>query len=277
VLYGWKPGEDLKRPVQLECGSCHQPAAKGPGVNLADQPYGPGVAKRLDGAYMQPITYTNQCRACHPITDHLNNPLPHGLQPSELQKELTRALANSRTKVAASPGEKRRVVPGNPLSAEQARNETAEDQMRKAQRFLYLGRANCGECHYYEGPKDRVVPDKIIPPQLPTVWFQHALFNHKAHTDKKIDCRECHATAYTSKDHRDILVPGIENCKQCHAEGGKTTDGKTPRFDCTECHRYHHGDQAFMAFEGWRDRRPRRDTAQLLLEFAREKRRAMRP
>ena len=65
------------------------------------------------------------------------------------------------------------------------------------------------------------------------------------------DCRECHEGAYADKAQttvegldKEILVPGIANCVQCHAPAG-TKDNKRVggvRFECSECHKYHNGD-----------------------------------
>ena len=84
-------------------------------------------------------------------------------------------------------------------------------------------------------------PQKIEPSQVPSVWYKHAKFNHASH--RAMDCRSCHEQAYASTTHTDVLLPQIDNCKQCHGparkEGGKQVAGV--RHDCTECHSYHHG------------------------------------
>ena len=46
----------------------------------------------------------------------------------------------------------------------------------------------------------------------------------------------------------DILLPGIDNCRSCHAPA-KFVAGVAQagvNHDCVECHSYHHGDQPFQ-------------------------------
>src|SRR5262249_27122640 len=76
---------------------------------------------------------------------------------------------------------------------------------------------------------------------IPEVWYAHAKFDHSKH--RPYDCKQCHAAADNSVTHADGLGPGIQTCKQCHApartEAGIVVGGS--RYDCVECHRYHHG------------------------------------
>ncbi len=121
---------------------------------------------------------------------------------------------------------------------------------------------NCAECHYYGKADAQGFPSKVEPTNVPQVWFTHAAFDHTAH--RGVSCRDCHAKSYAFeadgktpvKDASwvatDYLNPGIENCVQCHAPastgGGWLGMGSTGKssggvsFDCTECHRYHNGD-----------------------------------
>jgi len=271
--YGWKEGDDLDRVVHLECSACHTLEAKGPGAVVPDNPYGPEVAHRLEGAYLEPINYDAHCKACHPTTDQRDHPLKHGNQPAAVQKELADILAKTEPAKPPEPSAGTRVVPGNSLSAQQIREASAGDQMAKELKYLFLGRANCGECHEYKIPNNQVVPDAIDPPDIPQVWFPHALFNHKKH--EKMKCLDCHGGVATSRSKDDVLVPGIENCQKCHAKNGDRTIGATTG-DCIECHRYHHGNPAFMALQRPSDKRPWRDTADLLEAFASEKPRRVR-
>src|SRR5467141_2536407 len=47
-------------------------------------------------------------------------------------------------------------------------------------------------------------------------------------------CVSCHAKALTSTESSDILLPGIETCKTCHAPGPEYAESR-----CFECHTYH--------------------------------------
>jgi hypothetical protein len=129
----------------------------------------------------------------------------------------------------------------------------------KAETILYAHKQTCGECHNYElagkvlPPDSRALLDSLKPHEPPAfriqpqsttpIWFSHARFDHSAH--RALECSACRAGAYPgSSASGDTLVPGISNCVQCHApqrhEGDKLVGGA--RFDCSECHRYHHGD-----------------------------------
>jgi predicted CXXCH cytochrome family protein len=48
-------------------------------------------------------------------------------------------------------------------------------------------------------------------------------------------CGDCHA-AEKSASASDLMIPGIANCRQCHAgEGGGSKVANT----CIDCHGYH--------------------------------------
>jgi len=63
-------------------------------------------------------------------------------------------------------------------------------------------------------------------------WLPHAKFDHDAH--RSFTCTSCHARALNSTEMSDVLVPGIENCKTCHAPGPEHAESR-----CFECHIYH--------------------------------------
>ena len=63
-------------------------------------------------------------------------------------------------------------------------------------------------------------------------WFPYARFGHQSH--RMLDCTACHHDARTSTRTRDVLLPTIADCRQCHS---RATAGV--RSDCQECHTYH--------------------------------------
>ena len=109
---------------------------------------------------------------------------------------------------------------------------------------------------------------RIEPSNIPDVWFRQARFDHAAH--RAMNCAECHAKASVSVVHTDVLLPGIDNCLQCHAPrsgSGAAAKGGV-RFACVECHSYHHGDGPLQGL-GAGARNPRqRLTAQDFLSGA---------
>jgi hypothetical protein len=72
----------------------------------------------------------------------------------------------------------------------------------------------------------------VRPANIPTRWMQHAKFDHESH--RPFTCLSCHAKALTSTESSDILLPGIETCRRCHAPGPEHAESR-----CFECHTYH--------------------------------------
>ena len=65
-----------------------------------------------------------------------------------------------------------------------------------------------------------------------TRWMPHARFDHDAHG--AFSCVSCHPKALTGTEASDILLPGMDTCKRCHAPGAGHADSR-----CSECHTYH--------------------------------------
>ncbi len=260
--------EQLTKRVQLSCSSCHATDPADLGLKrgqLTGLPEAALMPARRDGAYMLPITYENQCKACHPLTvpsntaDPKSPPLevPHRLQPFPLHEYL-RGAYTRQVVVEKHPDLLDQFVPSRPKPGklpdadERERvGKLIDAEVLAAEKILFLGKQTCGECHYYEGSRGAnalklgLAPQDLTiePGNIPSVWFKHARFDHAAH--RALDCQECHQKADASTTSADVLIPGIDNCLQCHAprrgSGAQARGGA--RFDCVECHRYHHGDQ----------------------------------
>jgi hypothetical protein len=233
-------------PVQLQCASCHQLDAGDFGLP-ADFPLAL-LNQRPAGAYMLPITYENQCQACHPLTlDQIT--VPHRWQPKELHAFLENRFTAQVARGQAGFLDKKvvRPLPGKlPDLLTPTVREAIDKKVEFAEKDLYVSKRLCAECHYFEGKsvaeaiKPGAAPDlRVAPPTVPTIWLRHAKFNHKSH--RAVQCADCHAAAPTSEVHTDVLIPDREVCVKCHAP---VTSQGTPgaRFNCTECHLYHNGD-----------------------------------
>ena len=74
----------------------------------------------------------------------------------------------------------------------------------------------------------------------PLALDEHALrgawFTHKPHV--VTPCGDCHG-AETSKSSEEVLLPGIETCRQCHGDNGGPEQVSS---DCIDCHRSHVSD-----------------------------------
>jgi predicted CXXCH cytochrome family protein len=254
-------GEPLLRdakgnPVQLECATCHQLDAQ---ISSASEPI-PGLPTavsppRAAAASMLPIVYEKHCKSCHPITfDKGQMEVPHRMQPNELHGFLERHYAARLLKANPSLFDKKlpaRLIPGktpDPKLEEAMTN--IRSQIAGAESVLYKSqdKKTCGECHPYDDGKQN-----IISPNVPTVWLPHARFSHLAH--RAVDCASCHPRAYDSTQANEILLPGIEVCKKCHAPAANNSGGA--RTNCTECHKYHNGDAPLQGI-GAEERKPRK-------------------
>jgi hypothetical protein len=94
-----------------------------------------------------------------------------------------------------------------------------------------LWRKTCKQCHLLLLRANSSLPE-IAPAQATEIWLRHAKFDHDAH--RSFSCVGCHEEGLTSTETSDILVPGIANCKTCHAPGPDHAESR-----CFECHTYH--------------------------------------
>jgi hypothetical protein len=243
----------------LECVSCHQRDSGDVAVTpeqLAGVPLSAALPARSRGAAMLPLVYEKHCQACHPLTlERKANAefvtIPHRLQPQQLHEYLDGYYTRLALAGQSKPFERfvaPRPLPGDVLKEQGELLRSIRDKVATAEKQLFLGKQTCGECHYYAPDEKAIVPKKIEPTQIPAVWFEHANFNHTAH--RLLECRACHAGAYAfdekgspnpyaSADSKDVLLPGIGTCLECHAPRAQ---GGTARHGCVECHRYHDGD-----------------------------------
>jgi predicted CXXCH cytochrome family protein len=252
-----RPGQSDDAAVQLDCESCHQ--LDGGDFHM---PHVVGISEmmpaRAPGSYMLPITYENQCQACHRLYDEKEpGVLPaivrHGQSPKEIEQALHQEFVEQY--LQGQPGLLQRSVPPEPLpNIRPPGAETVEQAIQEKVQVaeLKLAQEYCGKCHEPAGAGPGLQP--VVPPQIPQVWFQHARFDHRAH--RAMDCRECHAGAYPdspqpSRESKDVLIPQRDVCLKCHSppsqlgspsasQSGSATAGGA-RFDCAECHRYHNG------------------------------------
>jgi hypothetical protein len=235
---------DENAPVQLNCAACHQLDSEdfeASAAQLAGLPSAAVLPPRAAGATMLPITYENQCKACHPLTYDKKVAMPHRLQSAKVREYLESYFTLQLLQDKPTLFKKKvplRDIPGRGPDKEMTEAfELIRDQVIAAEKILYQDKTTCKECHEYY-PPNQVFPERIVPPNVPTVWLPHAKFSHTAH--RVIECLSCHEGAKDSKTSADVLLPGIETCLPCHAPPSRTRGGA--RFDCTECHRYHHGD-----------------------------------
>lgn len=115
----------------------------------------------------------------------------------------------------------------------------------------FLGvETGCSHCHYIKRPERPLghvfgpLEFEIEPPQIPERWYPHSRFRHDKHD--AMSCVSCHYldagqpdSIGESQTARDILLPSVETCRQCHGDKNRTAKGEA-RSACVECHGYHH-------------------------------------
>jgi hypothetical protein len=248
--YGLK-GQKLDDLITLDCKSCHVTDASEFTIDrVPGLPQAAVLPPRAGGAQMLPITYENQCKACHPLTFDPRSPelvAPHRAQPAEIDRFLSDLYAgmylkqedkllNQRVGVVVNPGLA-------PNAAQVAVKRKIDDAVKAAECVLFEGKTTCIECHTAVVSPDQVLPQSIVAPKVPTIWQEKAFFDHTAHRGLGANnCNICHSQAKTSVIATDVLLPTLSSCQECHSPATSAGDRGGVRYDCTTCHRYHNGD-----------------------------------
>jgi len=214
-------------------------------------PHNPSTGREL----MAPVKFSNACAACHLLTfdKRFDFGVPHD-KPEVIHAFLVRTFREyiathaSEVRLQRDPG---RDLTRKPLPPEfriltpaqwvTERTAVAED---------LLWRKTCKQCHTLsfsakssrgkaglavaqgnDGDVSVELPN-VAPANITLRWMPHAKFDHGAH--EGFTCVSCHAKALTSTETSDVLLPGIEACKKCHAPGPEHAESR-----CFECHTYH--------------------------------------
>jgi hypothetical protein len=208
---------------------------------------------------MAPVKFANACAACHLLTfdKRFEEGVPHD-KPEMIHAFL---LKRFQQYIAAHPTDVRvtrdpnRDLTGKPLLAEVRVLSPAQwVAERTADSEELLWRKTCKQCHTLGSAEKN--PRVVIPSSFPETgsggtsgvreemlpyvepgnvtlwWMPHAKFDHDAH--RGFTCVSCHAKALTSTQSSEVLLPGIETCKTCHAPGPDHAESR-----CFECHTYH--------------------------------------
>ena len=78
----------------------------------------------------------------------------------------------------------------------------------------------CEFCHVMSYPGN-ARPD-VLPTAIPVRWLPHSTFDHHVH--RPLACAECHDTATTSTETKDVLLPSVAVCRRCHLYHDKTKE-----------------------------------------------------
>lgn len=240
--------------VQLECHDCHRRAglnepwpyedraytlAETSYVRQSETPLPQDVLhgpRPLTGReYMLPVRFATACAGCHLLTfdKRFDEGVPHDTT------EVVHAFLVKKFQayIAAHPGDVRvvrdpkRDLTGKPMPPEVRVLTPAQwvaERTADAEELLW--RKTCKQCHRLDFSGSSL--PSIAPTVMTERWLPHAKFDHDAH--RGFSCVECHAKALASTETGDILVPGIANCRTCHAPGPEHAESR-----CFECHTYH--------------------------------------
>lgn len=224
----------VKGNVTIACADCHRAA------NREAWPWGvadvvnASAVPSNDRRYMEPVNYYQHCAACHPLTfdRRFAEAVPHK-EPAVVHdfvvKKFTEWIAahpeelrEPRNQHARIPRSTPAALPNNAAAWVSARVDESEALLRVK---------TCKECHAIT-PADHGIP-AIDKARITARWMEHAEFDHSAH--QMLLCETCHDKARTSRKTSDLLLPGIQVCRDCHISGRQDA----ARADCAECHVYH--------------------------------------
>jgi hypothetical protein len=242
--------------VQLECADCHRSAAVKVERPYGDAKYAMATVSYKDEdvlvpiksealtprhvrngrEYMASVKFATACAACHLLTfdKRLDEGVPHD-KPEVVHTFLVKKFQEY---IAAHPGDVRvvrdpkRDLSGKPLQPDVrilTPGQWVTERTADAEDLLW--RKTCKQCHALEISSGNSLP-RVAPARMTERWLPHARFDHDAH--RVFSCVGCHTKALTSKETSEVLVPGIENCKTCHAPGPEHAESR-----CFECHTYH--------------------------------------
>ncbi|MGC2193611.1 MAG: hypothetical protein WA628_02975 [Terriglobales bacterium] len=236
-------GPDGER-VQMSCDDCHRsPGEEGTwpyAVELvrAAGSDGRNLQIRRSSASLAPIRFASHCAGCHTLQFDRrfgNQQVPHD-KPEVVHAFLTKQFENY---ITANPSAVHQVEPANRQLPERvqvprvAHNASEWVQFRTEGAEWLLWAKTCKQCHVLNptaGPLPQVAQSGI-----PSHWLEHAEFDHHAHG--MMSCTACHTRVLESHDTADVLLPGIQTCRQCHRDSDSSREVAEGR--CFECHQYH--------------------------------------
>jgi len=214
----------------LDCAACHHPDASGKGF--------------------QPVEMVRDCSACHSLAyarigGELRM-LPHG-HPDQVVAALRSFYGSGGRAAAAQPDNSRR-LPGFMENARRAMSGfvarfTTPAEVSNGVRQVFSPGGVCAECHTVQRPFDpgsldyRIAPVFVNDRYMPRGDFNHGVPQHSKDALGRATCSNCHA-ARESDDARQVLMPRISDCDDCHGKSPKTTPAAASA-DCAECHSYH--------------------------------------
>ena len=211
------------QPVTLVCADCHRPDRSG----------------RL----MEPIRFEDHCQSCHRLAFEELDPtreVPHevpDLVVRHVFEYYAGAALRGNIEDRAAPAFTRR-RPGSTLSESERERALEWARVRAAQANAYLfgeDRGLCRTCHELRDrePVPEVLPVRVLPEPGALSWMPLARFDHDPH--RTMSCEGCHP-ARGSTSAGNVLLPGIDSCRECHGDVGAVREVPAR---CISCHAFH--------------------------------------
>lgn len=243
-----------KGQAKLECDDCHRPPATQADAwpygeprlrNVAVQRKKPDPLQPLaPNTHMVPVKYAQACDACHQLEfdKRIQDVVPHGKlvevkdDPQQvynvardfMEQKLREYLGKNPNAWRETDVPERR-IPGKPVETKPAARSPQEwvaQRLTEADNLLW--NKTCKLCHAVTTRSGSPVP-QVAKSNMTVRWMPRTVFDHQPH--RMLKCGDCHA-ATTSKDTVDVLMPGVQNCQQCHRAGRAENR-------CFGCHAYH--------------------------------------
>jgi hypothetical protein len=231
--------------VQMTCADCHRLNSEhdpfpyaGTLLRTAATGASHNAAPSLSSGTMDPVQFANHCAGCHTLqfdTRFASLQVPHD-KPEVVHAFLVKRFQEY---IAANPSAVHQIdppsrqVPGRVRPPRVARNasEWVEFHVDDAEWLLWT--KTCKQCHILKSV-GTTLPE-VATTSIRTRWLEHARFDHHAH--RMMSCTSCHAKALDSHDTMDVLLPGIQTCRECHRDQARSTE--VAEGGCFECHQYH--------------------------------------
>jgi hypothetical protein len=204
----------------LDCQSCHVPAD--------------------GGRLMAPVTMEQHCQRCHSLAFEpsvTSRQVVHGDDThiaTMLREFYARLVLGDVPEGVYPPDDLPRVRPGAVLTPEDRSRALAiaDRKARQVLHELFETRQVCSTCH--EVSRKGEDAWSVASVKISSSWMPKAQFSHAAHDTEP--CTRCHDVA-RSKDSKDVAMPPIETCRECHV-GAQPVAGKVTS-DCATCHGFH--------------------------------------
>lgn len=225
--------KNLQTDEALDCAACHQMEA--------------------DDEHFAPITMDGECRSCHELVFDKFDPkreLPHGNTEAALvamEAHYIRQFTDPDLRAKRSGGDNdarsSRRKPGSKPNEGVTCSGTPFEcgrQETERQAGVQFSKTGCVTCHnVVDSMSDNLLDRYYVQPvRITGDWYTGNRFDHRAHMafqgeNQDEVCMSCHEVM-TSGHAEDILIPGRDNCLECHDDNlGDTT------VYCVSCHAFH--------------------------------------